>query len=266
MPFNWASRRRQPLHAHRLRFGQWNARRDRNPARVVAYLRLMCRRRNLDVVLLQEFRQYRAAVRKHGVPGYTLHCPDRPDVAGDEQQAILVRDGIPVRHVKSKRMSKLGWFTITGAKHAPSYAPVALIGGWLRTMSVHAPVSVSWRRGLRARPYGPARRLAAYIGHSRRCVRWARAGILARKALAKLGLVRRTLMAGDWNAHVPMEEGTYSPKWVARSVGFHVFVPPQDGPGHKGIDYAVTDAEVRWMHRHGTGGSDHPFITYVVTA
>ena len=155
--------------------------------------------------------------------------------------------------------------TRTGAAHAPADAPVALIAGWLRTMSVHAPVSVSWRRGLRARPTGPVRRVAAYIGHSRRALRWLRHGLAMAAVLSKVSRVRRTLLGGDWNARVPMEEGTYSPKWVARKAGVHVYVPPQDGPGHKGIDYAVTDAHVQNMRRHGTGGSDHPFITYVVT-
>lgn len=247
-----------------LNIGQWNARRDRNPQRVAAYLRLMCRRHHLDVVLLQEARQYRAILR-NGVPGYRLVCPDRPAVRGDEHQAFLVRKGVKVTRARVKRMSRRGWFTKTGAKHAPAYAPVAVFDKWLRVMNVHAPVSVSWPTGqLRSTPKGPTRRVAAYIDHSRRIVKWIhRLQKHNPRALVNIDGAAG-LVAGDWNAH-PREIGRYSPAWIARNTGWHIHLPPQDGPGHKRLDFPITNTRLTNLQRHGTGGSDHPFITYTVS-
>lgn len=226
----------------------WNAERDRDPAAVRRALRRRVRRHDLDFVLLQEFNDYLAYFEQHPIRGYILVCPPHPG-GGDDQNPILVRESIPRDLERVVQLSRHGWVTVDGHQHAPVYAVTLLLGDWLRVASIHAPVTVSWPHG---EIEGPELRVAAY----------------RETAVELLKLAHRTghhlLLGGDWNAHT-WEHGEWSPAWLAEQADLEVVEPAErGGPGHRGIDYVLSDARVTRMRKRGTGGSDHPFVTFRV--
>lgn len=247
-------------HLRPLRGATWNAERDRSASAVRRYLRRMVRRHRLDFVLLQEFADYTGHLRRHPVKGYRLLVPDN---GHDERQCpILVRDTVHARYARVLQMADSGWITVTGAHYAPPKSVAVLLDGWLRAVSIHAPVSVSWPGG---RIAGPSRRVAAYLSHSAHSIRFARRGQrMAARRLSRGDHAKATLLGGDWNART-WERGTGTPWWLARKAGLRIAEPRhRKGPGHDGIDYVLTDARVTRVRKHGTGGSDHPFVTFTV--
>lgn len=234
--------------------GLWNARRDRDPELVRRYLRQIARQQRLDFVLLQEFSDYLGHLARHPIDGWRLVCPVHPG-RGDDQNPILVRDVVSVERPRVMQMTDNGWWTVDGKPHAPVYSVAALLDGWLRVASIHAPVSVSWSGGQIA---GPPQRVEAYLDHTARCARFAR----YRRRHPRTE--RRTLLGGDWNART-WERGRGTPADLAHRAGLTISEPAhRAGPGHDGIDYVLSDANVFGVRKHGTGGSDHPFVTFVV--
>ena len=236
-----------PLPHTALRGATWNVERGRRPAAVRRALANRVLVHRLDFVLLQELSGYVGYLTRHPIKGYTLVAPDRAN-------AVLVRDGITAEHARNDDMSDAGWFTHTGRPHPGASGTVVLLGGWLRTVSVHGPVSVSWPKGT---PRGPSRRVAAYLDHTDWLVDYVAKGRARHPHLSHL-------LGGDWNART-WEHGPGTPADLAKRAHLQLVEPAKrEGPGHNGIDYVATDTRVDGMRKRGTGGSDHPFVTFVV--
>lgn len=231
-----------------LRVGQWNVQRGHPPTDHATMMLNAFDAERLDVLLLQEMADYigplrhRLKVWGHALVAFT-------DTRGSRDCAILVRRGLDIGRTWSFDAGT-GWFTHDGAEHAPAHPVAAFVEG-VMFVSVHAPVSVNWRAGV---PFGPLRRVAAYIGHSRK--------------LGKLFEHHRGIpmcVAGDWNA-TPTDRGIATPHAVAKGAGA-VLHNPGESTGHGPIDYPITrDLQLDHLAVTGKRLSDHKLVRYDVHA
>lgn len=118
-----------------LRGATWNLGEDRVPWELAQTLAAVMRRYKLDFILLQEAVGYIAAIRRlrtHKLIAFTA-------VPGESQNPILVRHDLEHTSGHTRRLSTNGWPLANGNLHAPLYATVAVLDGWLGVWSLHLP-------------------------------------------------------------------------------------------------------------------------------
>lgn len=153
--------------ADTLQLLSWNLRFGRDPQLVERQLRQVLRDHRPDVAVFQEAADYHQQLRRVGSELGMSMLAYRG--AGKHHQVILAR-GKPTRP-RLVQLSPLGWPLADGTgTHAPLFG-VSWVASWLRVVDVHLPPNVNWRRSV---PYGPPRKLAAYVAGASRLARWAR--------------------------------------------------------------------------------------------
>jgi hypothetical protein len=242
----------KPQRTTSVNTGTWNLQHGHPVASHVAMVLNAFDAHQLDVLMMQESTDYAAALATaSGKLGYKLVMfTDKP---GQDQQVTLVRHPEKIQAAWSFPGNKDMWFTKSGGVHAPSY-PVAVNLDGTVFLNQHSPVSVNWRKSAPHVPYGPPRRVLAYLQHSRR-----------RALVFKSHPGQPVVDAGDNNA-TPFDRGYGSPDWIARKTGAHIVAPTQ-GTGHGIIDFAVVrDAVLRNVKVHlllTPEAPDHFLVTWV---
>ena len=148
----------------------WNVERDRKPVSISEMLVHLTFLKNHklkpNVFCLQEVKQYHNELSEWAKRNkFLLFVYKEP--AGAWHNCILVREGVDVKFPRAKQTSKGGWVTSVGSDHTPVVATMARVAGWLLVASVHETVGVDWRKGKRAMPRGPVRRVAARVTSAR---------------------------------------------------------------------------------------------------
>lgn len=152
---------------HAIRVGTWNLLYGRDPKVVAAQVRQVLASRDLDVLMLQEAADYHHALSN--LAGWRLLAYEG---RGKAHNVMLVRDELPITRPRLVKLSPVGWWLVTGGRHAPLYATSCVVL-WCRLVDVHLPPSVNWTP--RGRITGPVQRVAAYAAAAGKLVRWAKA-------------------------------------------------------------------------------------------
>lgn len=160
-----------------LALASWNVEFGRPAGVVKDQLHRVLRGHLPHVLALQEAADYHPQIRQLGRElGYrVLAYP----MLGRHHNVLMVRTQVPCTRPRSVQLSPLGWPLADGTgTHAPLYA-TSWAASWLRVVDVHMPPNVNWSaRGI---PYGPPRKLAAYVAGASKLARWSRRNRRQRK-------------------------------------------------------------------------------------
>lgn len=231
--------------------GTWNVERDHSPNAHALNIVNVFEAQRLDVLALQETHDYARFLRVIAKDrGHQLVMFD--EKPGHDQQMLLLRAGREVERSWNFRAGG-GWVTVDGLDHAPVYPAAAVVDG-IVFVSTHAPVTVNWRAGV---PYGPPRRVAAYLAHTKRLVK-----------VFEQHQGRPVVALGDWNA-TPADRGVGTPNALAKRAHADLVAPPggTHGTSSKPIDYAIArDVVAAHVTAGGKYGSDHRLVRLRVRA
>lgn len=210
-----------------LRAGTWNLRVGRRPHVVADEVESLLDDYGLDVLCVQEAGRYLKALRRRLRGDYHV-CAGL--LGGDSRTAVIVRDGLRPRQVRSRLLSGLGWERGKGRPglHEPRHLVSVRIGfgRGVRVASVHLPPTPHAKR-LPGRGLAHSSDVRIVARMARRWTRWG-----------------PWLMAGDWNA---------------RPDSSYVYDLTRHGTAHgSGIDWVLAhDLDIDTTTRVDHGNSDH---------
>lgn len=118
-----------------LRGGTWNCLHKRDPVAVAAAIVRIFEDHDLDFLCIQEAKGYRRAIRLRG-----FNLTPRLASKGSDETAVVTPHDIRTDHGTVWRLARFG-FSLWPRPiiHAPPYAAVTTVDGWLRVASVHLP-------------------------------------------------------------------------------------------------------------------------------
>lgn len=243
------SKRHSTVH----RVGTWNVQYGHPVAAHVQIILDEFETNHLDVLLLQEDRDYvhalDIAARKAGHTLVWFSAAEKGQ--GADQQAILVRGERDLGQTWTFEAGT-GYYK-KGGGEMPPMQPVCALVDEIAYGSVHAPVSVNWPDD---KPVGPVRRVTAYIGFSRRLLRLFNRQTRKGRALC---------IGGDWNA-TRKDHGLATPNWLAKLAGALIVALP-GGTGHGPIDFPIVKGcRASNVKVHPARVSDHRLVTWTVTS